>query len=46
MEDTAFEMTFYKLGDTYYVARSNEFGYANYQIQRTGPVNLVSLSRA
>jgi hypothetical protein len=24
--------TFYKLGDTYYAARSNEFGYANYEI--------------
>jgi predicted transcriptional regulator len=25
-------MTIYKLGDTYYGARSNEFGYANYEI--------------
>ena len=25
-------MTVYKLGDTYYGARSNEFGYANYEI--------------
>jgi hypothetical protein len=25
-------LTFYKLGDTYYAARSNEFGYANYEI--------------
>jgi hypothetical protein len=25
-------VTFYKLGDTYYGARSNEFGYANYEI--------------
>jgi hypothetical protein len=24
--------TFYKLGDTHYAARSNEFGYANYEI--------------
>ncbi len=24
--------TLYKLGDTYYAARSNEFGYANYEI--------------
>jgi hypothetical protein len=24
--------TFHKLGDTYYAARSNEFGYANYEI--------------
>jgi hypothetical protein len=27
-----FSITIYKLGDTYYVARSNEFGYANYEI--------------
>jgi hypothetical protein len=27
-----FAYTFYKLGDTYYAARSNEFGYANYEI--------------
>ena len=43
VEDTAFEMTFYKLGDTYYVARSNEFGYANYQITATPPVSLAAL---
>jgi hypothetical protein len=29
---TPIEMSVYKLGDTYYGARSNEFGYANYQI--------------
>jgi Protein of unknown function (DUF3604) len=28
----AYSVTFYKLGDTYYAARSNEFGYANYEI--------------
>ncbi len=27
-----FETTVYKLGDKYYAARSNEFGYANYEI--------------
>ena len=27
-----FEMTVYKLGDKYFGARSNEFGYANYEI--------------
>ena len=27
-----FSVTVYKLGDTYYGARSNEFGYANYEI--------------
>jgi Protein of unknown function (DUF3604) len=27
-----YALTFYKLGGTYYAARSNEFGYANYEI--------------
>jgi len=27
-----YAVTFYKLGNTYYGARSNEFGYANYEI--------------
>jgi len=27
-----YALTFYKLGDSYYAARSNEFGYANYEI--------------
>jgi hypothetical protein len=27
-----YALTFYKLGDIYYAARSNEFGYANYEI--------------
>jgi len=27
-----YALTLYKLGDTYYAARSNEFGYANYEI--------------
>ena len=27
-----YSFTFYKVGDTYYAARSNEFGYANYVI--------------
>ncbi len=27
-----YSVTIYKLGDTYYGARSNEFGYANYEI--------------
>ena len=30
-----FAFTIYKLGDTYYGARSNEFGYANYEIVPT-----------
>ena len=29
---TPIEVAAYKLGDKYYGARSNEFGYANYEI--------------
>ena len=32
MVGTRFEVTVYKLGGKYYGARSNEFGYANYEI--------------
>jgi hypothetical protein len=32
--ETRFNMTVYKLGDRYIAARSNEFGYANYQLAR------------
>jgi hypothetical protein len=32
MVGTPFEVTVYKMGDKYYGARSNEFGYANYEI--------------
>ena len=32
MVGTPFEITVYKLGDKFYGARSNEFGYANYEI--------------
>jgi hypothetical protein len=30
---------------TYYGARSNEFGYANYEILLKGPANLVELPK-
>jgi len=30
---TPFEVTVYKLGDMYVAARSNEFGYANYEVE-------------
>jgi hypothetical protein len=45
LANTPFEVTFYKMGDTYYAARSNEFGYANYQVLPKGPPNLVSLGK-
>ena len=43
--NTPFAMTLYKLGDKYYGARSNEFGYANYEILAKGPKNLVKLAQ-
>jgi hypothetical protein len=42
---TPFEVTVYKMGDTYYAARSNEFGYANYEFLPKGPANLVNLGK-
>jgi len=42
-----YAFTFHKLGDTTYVARSNEFGFANYEIiatQQTAANPLTSLS--
>jgi len=43
----AYSVTVYKLGNTYYGARSNEFGYANYEIIPApqiaiNPVNAIS----
>ena len=32
VQQDPYAFTFYKLGDTVYAARSNEFGYANYEI--------------
>jgi len=32
LSEAPYAVTIYKLGDTYYGARSNEFGYANYEI--------------
>lgn len=40
-----FSIAVYKLGDTYYGARSNEFGYANYQILPKGPANVVEMHK-
>ena len=31
LSQASLEITVYKLGDKYYAARSNEFGYANYE---------------
>ncbi|MEQ1940784.1 hypothetical protein ABMA32_00025 [Mesorhizobium sp. VNQ89] len=32
LEGTPFELTVYRSGDKYVAARSNEFGYANYEV--------------
>ena len=39
-----FAVTIYKLGDTYYGARSNEFGYANYEMIPTPQIVINPLT--
>ena len=43
--NAAFDIAVYKVGDKYVGARSNEFGYANYEIV-PGPTNLLDLSKS
>jgi hypothetical protein len=43
--DKPFNLTLYKVGDVFYAARSNEFGYANYKVMNPPPVNLVALGK-
>jgi len=43
LQDHPFEVTFYKVGDTIHAARSNEFGYANYEILPKPPEFLDQL---
>jgi hypothetical protein len=45
LSGTPIGMAVYKLGETYYGARSNEFGHANYEILLKGPPNLVTLGK-
>jgi hypothetical protein len=45
LADTPFEVTVYKTGDGYLAARSNEFGYANYEMLPEAPVNLLDLGK-
>ncbi len=40
-----YAVTFYKLGATYYAARSNEFGFANYEMLPKPPVFLHPLGK-
>jgi hypothetical protein len=37
--ETPFAVTVYKLGDRYVAARSNEFGYANYELEKVQESN-------
>ncbi len=37
----SFAMTIHRLGDTYYAARSNEFGYANYTLLSGAPAFMI-----
>ena len=37
IEGTPFEVTVYRMGDKLVAARSNEFGYANYEVEGTSP---------
>ncbi len=42
---TPYETTVYKVGDQYLAARSNEFGYANYELMPKPPENLIDLKK-
>jgi hypothetical protein len=45
MAQDPIEFTIYKLGNTYYGARSNEFGYVNYEALAKPPVFINPLSK-
>ncbi len=42
--DTPFEVAVYKMGEKYVGARSNEFGYANYEII-PAPLNMIDIGK-
>jgi hypothetical protein len=39
--NTPYEISVYKVGEKYVAARSNEFGFANYEVLPEGPLNLI-----
>ena len=43
LQMTPFEVTVYKLGDKYVAARSNEFGYANYEVEEVQVMKCVAI---
>ena len=44
LDGTPFGVTVYKVGDKYLAARSNEFGYANYEVV-PAPNNLINIGK-
>jgi hypothetical protein len=39
---TPFDVTIYKMGDKYMAARSNEFGYANYEVEQIKDIDVTT----
>jgi len=46
LQDHPYQVAYYKVGDTIYAARSNEFGHANYEILSKVPVMLDPLPKS
>jgi len=46
VSNTPFEVAFYKQDDKYFAARSNEFGFANYEILENSPAELITLPKS
>jgi hypothetical protein len=42
LDNTPFAVTVYKVGDKYVAARSNEFGYANYEVEQIKDINVTT----
>jgi Protein of unknown function (DUF3604) len=45
LSQAPYSYTIYKLGNSYYAARSNEFGYANYEVQDKSPLFFNPLNK-
>ena len=46
LSNTPIDVAVYSTGDKHYAARSNEFGYANYELLAKGPSDLVTLPKS
>jgi hypothetical protein len=42
LDNTPFAVTVYKVGDKYVAARSNEFGYANYEVEQIKDIDVTT----